>query len=939
MKSRFSIFALFVLCCCACAQQILPPASGPASEPVTLTIVVQEAARTRTTDEEALRDVNLYLFGRTNHRSAHVYSVSSSACLEIAPGEYDLYAIGNRHDDMGTLTAAQLLASTADRRDDSEDLLMSGHRVVAIASSPEPVVVQVRRHVAKIAYNIRVADTAPDLDLRSVQLCSVPRSTALFATSAAPSTSAEDFTDGRIVEVPDAARRNYSGVQYLFENPQGVVGTIAEQRDKNAANAPACASYLRIRAVRGSRTLDYRIYLGRNNTTDFNVLRNTAQTLDVTISGDNETDTRVHGYAVTVADDFEDNRLGGYCVLPYNAALDVCIERKEAAPQITGVLEVLTPTDGPFLVDYDPCDPRCDLSLYDQQGTNCYELVYYPRVVTEANARLAYEVRMRDSYGFENRYRFGHRFANEICVAPGVGRVSAAGALHVEESAEGGLRAACYENGCAFTAHDSEGFDFAGWYADAACTELLSSSPTYTHRPRSPHDEIYTRYEARRVHILTDIYTVHFECDGAIEVDQDEESFLVPCGAKCRICSQKPALLTGWYDAFDKSSRRLISAEKQYTFIASEDRIVAPDYTEGADLSAAGTANCYIAPEHGTAYMFDATTQGNGCATTGIAPQPLRGGVSARLIWQTGSVPEAVVREIGYDGRRISFRTGPEYGNALIGLFDRNGVCIWSWHIWATDADLVRTSRLYSTGARFMGRNLGAETEDWQDHRFRGMYYEWGRKDPFPYPAAQSGSAMTAVHCGEGFSFTTCHPRSDEQITPAWAAAHPTTFIAGVENASGTPAYSTSWLAQPSPNLWGNASTGYTYSPQSAKSIYDPCPPGWKLPGPEAWDLDIFKGREAVSGYGWYMIYDSIGNSIYHPYVGELSAGASGDASFSYTTLWGHLWTNAPGLKNPMSALVDAPCATGIDILSSGVAQQSVRKAQAVAYPVRCIKE
>lgn len=938
MKSRFSIFALFVLCCCACAQQILPPASGPASEPVTLTIVVQEAVRTRTTDEEVLRDVNLYLFGRTNHRSAHVYSVSSSACLEIAPGEYDLYAIGNRHDDMGTLTAAQLLASTVDRRDDSEDLLMSGHRVVAIASSPEPVVVQVRRHVAKIAYNIRVADTAPDLDLRSVQLCSVPRCTALFATSAAPSTSAEDFTDGRIVEVPDAARRNYSGVQYLFENPQGVVGTIAEQRDKNAANAPACASYLRIRAVRGSRTLDYRIYLGCNNTTDFNVLRNTAQTLDVTISGDNETDTRVHGYAVTVADDFEDNRLGGYCVLPYNAALDVCIERKEAAPQITGVLEVLTPTDGPFLVDFEEGNPYFALPFYYQQGSNYYELVYYPKVVTEANARLAYEVRVHDSYGFENRHRFEHRFANEIYVVPGVGPVSVTGALHAEENAKGGLRAACYEKGCTFTAHAMQGFTFAGWYADAACTEPLSSSATYTHRPRSPYDQLYTRYEADKVHIQTDIYTVDFDCDGDIEVDQDEESFLVPCGAKCRIRSQKPALLTGWYDAFDKSRRRLISAEKQYTFIASEDRIVAPDYTEGADLSAAGTANCYIAPEHGTAYTFDATTQGNGCATTGIAPQPLRGGVSARLIWQTGSVPDAVVREIGYDGRRISFKTGAEYGNAVIGLFDRNDVCLWSWHIWATDCNLVGMSLSYSTGAQFMCRNLGAETEDWQDPRYRGLYYEWGRKDPFPYPAAQSGSAMTKVHYGEGFSLRTYRPRSDERITPAWATAHPTTFIAGVENVSGTPAYSSSWLTQPSANLWGNASTGF-YSTESAKSIYDPCPPGWKLPDPEAWDLSIFRGREETPGYGWFMVYDGPGNSIYHPYVGVLSAELNGNASFSYTTSWGHLWTNAPGLKNPMSALVDAQCATGIDILSSGVAQQSVRKAQAVAYPVRCIKE
>ena len=172
----------------------------------------------------------------------------------------------------------------------------------------------VRRTVAKIAYNIRVADKVPDLELRSVRLCSVPGRTTLFTPASAPSTSEKDFTDAPLVELPDAARRSCSGVQYLFENPQGTVPSITDQRDKNADNAPSCASYLMIRAARGNRTLYYRVYLGRNNTTDFNVGRNTSHTLDITISGDNEVDTRVLGYTLSVTDDFESNRIGDYCV-------------------------------------------------------------------------------------------------------------------------------------------------------------------------------------------------------------------------------------------------------------------------------------------------------------------------------------------------------------------------------------------------------------------------------------------------------------------------------------------------------------------------------------------------------------------------------------------------------------------------------------------------
>ena len=42
------------------------------------------------------------------------------------------------------------------------------------------------------------------------------------------------------------------------------------------------------------------------------------------------------------------------------------------------------------------------------------------------------------------------------------------------------------------------------------------------------------------------------------------------------------------------------------------------------------------------------------------------------------------------------------------------------------------------------------------------------------------------------------------------------------------------WLYDHHPNLWGNVTTGKNnISRTSHKSIYDPCPPGWKVPGAE----------------------------------------------------------------------------------------------------------
>ena len=633
----------------------MPVDSAASERPVTaeLRITTEDMLRlaTRATDEEAIRDINLYLFGRSNGQSLHFYSRSALVRFECLPGEYDLYVAANLGADLGERSAQQLLDYTIKWQEEYATLPMSAVMTVAIAPDKENNTVtlpplSVRRTVAKIAYNIRVADKVPDLELRSVRLCSVPEYTTLFTPASAPSTSEKDFTDAPLVELPDAARRSCSGVQYLFENPQGTVSSITDQRDKNADNAPACASYLMIRAARGNRTLYYRVYLGRNNTTDFNVGRNTSHTLDITISGDNEVDTRVHGYTLSVTDDFESNRIGSYCVLPFNASLYVNIERAESEPTLTGALELLTPTDGTLLVDYEECASRLDLPINRQQGSNYYELVYYPKVITEARARLTYEVRVRDSYGYESRSRFEHCFANALYVVPsGGGTVSAAGALHAETANGGMLRAACYERGCTLTAKADAGYRFAGWYADEGHSELLCESETYSYVPKTYAASLYPLFVTEKVHILTDIYTVRFECDAPVEVDQDEESFIVPAGSRCtlRVNYELP-LFRGWYDQTG-GQNVLLGTARSITFTATEKRAVMPGYLSATNLSAAGTVNSYIAAAHNAGYRFNSRVQGNGRATTGLTPATLSG-TTARVLWESGHHAAETQRDI-----------------------------------------------------------------------------------------------------------------------------------------------------------------------------------------------------------------------------------------------------------------------------------------------------
>ena len=927
---------LFYLLLCSCSREVTMPVDSAASErPVTaeLRITTEDMLRlaTRATDEEAIRDINLYLFGRSNGQSLHFYSRSALVRFECLPGEYDLYVAANLGADLGERSVQQLRTYTIKWQEEYATLPMSAVMTVAIAPDKGTVTLptlSVRRTVAKIAYNIRVADKVPDLELRSVRLCSVPEYTTLFTPASAPSTSEKDFTDAPLVELPDAARRSCSGVQYLFENPQGTVPSITDQRDKTADNAPACASYLMIRATRGSRILDYRIYLGENNTTDFNVGRNTAHTLDITISGDNEVDTRVHGYTLSVTDDFESNRIGDYCVLPFNASLYVNIERTKSEPTLTGELELLTPTDGTLLVDYEECASRLDLPINHQQGSNYYEVIYYPEpLVTAAHAQLAYEVRVRDSYGYESRRRFEHRFANALYVAPPTGgTVTAARALHVEKPTGGTLRAACYEQGCTLTAKAAAGYRFAGWYADEGHSELLCGTETYSFVPETYRTWIYPYFEASKIHIITDIYKVSLECDAPYEVDQDEESFIVPAGSRCtlRVNYELP-LFRGWYDQTG-GQNVLLGTARSITFTATEKRAVMPGYLSATNLSAAGTANSYIAAAHNAGYRFNSRVQGNGRATTGLTPATLSG-TTARVLWESGGTRGGVVAEVEHTGSTICFRTGPNYGNALIGLFDKDGDCIWSWHIWATNGAL--TTHVYPSGYVFMDRNLGAENLDPGDPASRGLYYQWGRKDPFPYDLA-------AFDYGEGFAFGTYYGEDSSTATVTWAAAHPATLLGRAADPSDPAQRLSSWLGQPSPNLWGNASTGGRPTTAGAKSIYDPCPPGWRVPPPEAWTLEQTTVSSTIEG-GCYLYTGSVWP--YYPYAGLLHVMPTGKEMYVGVGIRTQLWTNVPGSPASDPSRVDATTAVSFGVLPPEVLQLYRQNHQAAAYPVRCVKE
>ena len=75
---------------------------------------------------------------------------------------------------------------------------------------------------------------------------------------------------------------------------------IPGQEQKNEANAPEYAAYILIEGEADGLHVVYRIYLGENNTSDFNIARNRVYRIEARILGRNTVDWRVSTTEVSV---------------------------------------------------------------------------------------------------------------------------------------------------------------------------------------------------------------------------------------------------------------------------------------------------------------------------------------------------------------------------------------------------------------------------------------------------------------------------------------------------------------------------------------------------------------------------------------------------------------------------------------------------------------
>lgn len=275
------------------------------------------------------------------------------------------------------------------------------------------------------------------------------------------------------------------------------------------------------------------------------------------------------------------------------------------------------------------------------------------------------------------------------------------------------------------------------------------------------------------------------------------------------------------------------------------------------DLSEGHNANSYVVSSAFN-YCFDVTVRGNGytgvAAIPGADPNIYKVGnpVSAEIIWtdlvaQNENLDQYFTLSPTIVQGRLFFNVVPgpggdrslqREGNVVVGVRDADGKLLWTWHIWLTDRPAEQG---YKNGFSVQDRDLGATAYNpiGDEGTINGLYYQWGRPTPLPLDKTVYKPVYNSS-TGKWLRNEVVIFNDDNSVKPIVdRVAYPTTFFKKTATASDQ---------KLTKHLWG----WRTETDEYAKSIYDPCPPGYRVPSIKLWrDLVIMDengdGRQDAS--------------------------------------------------------------------------------------------
>lgn len=290
-------FPLLALLFCACNDIKENPVIK-----VPVRCVMMDIATRSAVDETLLEDINLYLVNTAGDLAYHKYHNKTTELeIPVYNGmEGTLYVIANAGRALVAKSEEELvnmvytITSIDNITTSGGGLLMSGKTSSLLFEEGEIVEVVLERCISKISVscNFDELDKDVSIEIKRVTLKNVPNAISLFKESRIEDVSAS--IDGNSVELPTGEMLKEGIHFYQFENMQGTLHPDnVDQRLKvwpaDDVHSKIC-SYIEMEAIycspRKRGDIVYRFYLGRDMTSNYDVIRNTRHAVVVSFKGE-----------------------------------------------------------------------------------------------------------------------------------------------------------------------------------------------------------------------------------------------------------------------------------------------------------------------------------------------------------------------------------------------------------------------------------------------------------------------------------------------------------------------------------------------------------------------------------------------------------------------------------------------------------------------------
>lgn len=260
---------------------------------------------------------------------------------------------------------------------------------------------------------------------------------------------------------------------------------------------------------------------------------------------------------------------------------------------------------------------------------------------------------------------------------------------------------------------------------------------------------------------------------------------------------------------------------------------------------------------------------------------------------------------VNYDGATtVTVKNTGAFAGAPVLLMIKDNKVLWSWTFWNIAADGTEVSEIAVGSYKLANMEIGQPTTQYAtwaankkgsnpDPVFRFTnQYQWGRPMPTFWTSYWS--------VDDGVAASGAVPVIYGQQSLAESIAHPVGIIIAKDLNTDQP----QWQTENVGDLWGNCHKDADH--QGVKSIYDPCPKGWRVP-----DRAVFQyindnsavTFENTAGYaGMYMTAANGALFTTNGYVngktatnGRMATMGGGETANAAGAKWAILWSNYVG--------------------------------------------